>query len=154
MSVDTRKCTFAEIEANENFRPLMAEYAKEALIHDLAPPANQFAAYPLLEGTGMFHIWGAFAKEKLVGVIALILPVLPHYGVMVAVTESFFVSKDYRKQGAGLRLLRTAMHKAREEKAPGVLVSAPYGGRLAELLEKSPYFRETNRVFFRKFADA
>jgi GNAT superfamily N-acetyltransferase len=76
-------------------------------------------------------------------------PVIPHYGVAIAVTESFFVGKEYRKSGAGLKLLRAA--EAHAEGAPGLLVSAPVGGTLAEVLPHLGY-RETNRVFFKELA--
>ena len=37
-----------------------------------------------------------------------------------------------------------------EDGAVGLLVSAPTGGSLAAVLERSKGFRETNRVFFRE----
>jgi hypothetical protein len=78
---------------------------------------------------------------------------LPHYGRTVAVSESFFVAKAHRASMAGLKLLAAAEALACRIQSPGLLVSAPSGGRLAELLPKCG-FVETNRVFFRKVADA
>jgi GNAT superfamily N-acetyltransferase len=152
MKIDIRKCTFAEIENSDGFDALVREYQDEALIHDLAPPAEKFAAYRVLEGTKMFHPYGAFDGDMLVGIIFLLLPVLPHYGITIAIAESFFVCENYRKYGAGLRLLRAAMRQAKAEKSPGILVSAPTGGKLAEVLSKMRHFKETNRVFLWKFA--
>lgn len=153
MSVVVKKCTFAEVEGNANFPALMREYAAECAIGGLPPAGEKFAAYPLIEATGIFHIFGAFFDDMLVGVIAVLLPVLPHYGVTIAISESFFVAQEFRKSGAGLKLLRAAEQKAQEAKSPGLLVSAPTGGRLASVLPGIGY-RETNRVFLREFTHA
>ena len=51
----------------------------------------------------------------------------------------------------GLKLLAAAEEKARELKSLGLLVSAPFGGNLWELLPRCRYV-ETNRVFFKKVA--
>ena len=78
----------------------------------------------------------------------LLVPVLPHFGRKVGVSESYFVAAEYRKTGAGLRLLHAAEEAAREAGAVGVLVSAPTGGILERVMPGVGY-RETNRVFFK-----
>ena len=65
-------------------------------------------------------------------------------------SESFFVEMSQRKSGAGLKLLRTAEKFAKDFGAPGIFISAPYGGTLAEVLPMAKY-RETNRVFYKDF---
>ena len=70
---------------------------------------------------------------------------------MVATTESFFVDPDKRQSGAGIKLLRIAEAVAKDLGAVGLLVSAPFGGKLADVMEKVGY-TETNRVFFRGLA--
>ena len=69
-----------------------------------------------------------------------------------AITESFFVAKVHRDSGAGLKLLRAAEQKARALGSPGLLVSAPFGGTLVQVLPRAGY-TETNRVFFKGWAD-
>lgn len=48
-------------------------------------------------------------------------------------------------------LIRRAEKRAREVRSPGMLFSAPSGGRLSVLLPRIGY-RETNRVFLKEFA--
>jgi GNAT superfamily N-acetyltransferase len=73
---------------------------------------------------------------------------MPHYSVRIAVGESFFVSAEHRKTGAGLKLLKAAEDYAKEINSSGLLISAPLGGNLAEILPHVGYV-ETNRVFFK-----
>lgn len=153
VKVVVRKCTISEVESNENFPALAREYAAEAAIAGLPKPDEKAAAYRAIEQTGIFHSYGAFFGDLLVGFISVLLPVIPHYGVAIAVAESFFVGKKYRKTGAGLKLLHAVERHAREAKSPGLLVSAPWSGPLAEVLPRVGY-RETNRVFFKEMAHA
>lgn len=151
--VVVRKCTVAEIEDNINFSALAREYSDECAIAGLPHPDEKIAAYRSIEKSGAFHIYGAFLANRLVGFVAVLTPIIPHYGVAIAVTESLFVAKDHRKRGAGIKLLRAAENHAREAGSPGILVSAPSGGQLMKVLPHLGY-RETNRAFFREMTCA
>lgn len=153
MSAVIRPCSVAEIERNANFPQLAREYARESAIHGLPPPVEKIASYRLIEQSGCFRCHGAFLGDLLIGFLVVLTPVIPHYGVAIAVCESFFVGQAHRKSGAGIRLLRAAERHAREAGSPGLLVSAPYGGRLARVLPHLGY-RETNRVFFKETVHA
>lgn len=142
-----------EIMCAEEFPELIEKYAAEAKIEGLPPPNARLETYLHLEALGMIHAFSAISGNRLVGFISILAPTAPHYGVIVAVCESFFVAKADRASGAGLRLLRTAEDRAREIHSPGLLVSAPMGGKLFELLPRCGYV-ESNRVFFKRFYDA
>jgi GNAT superfamily N-acetyltransferase len=141
--------TVAGITGAREFVALAAENATEAASDGLPPPAARMATYRQLEHAGMLHAFGARRDDALVGFITVLAPVLPHYGVPVAVSESFFVAKAHRSTGAGLKLLRAAEDKARALGSPGLLVSAPFEGALFKVLPRVGYV-ETNRVFFKK----
>jgi len=108
--------------------------------------------YKYLESTKAIHVMGAFFNDIFIGYMITFAPILPHYSVRVAVCESLFVCKEYRKTGAGLKLLRDAEDYAKGAGGCGILISAPFGGNLAEVLPHVGY-AETNRVFFRSFND-
>jgi GNAT superfamily N-acetyltransferase len=141
--------TVEEIATAPQFAALAAEYAAESAIDGLPPPAAKMDTYRQLERAGMLHAFAARCDDALVGFMTVLAPVLPHYGVPVAVSESFFVASAHRGSGAGLRLLRAAEDKARALGSPGLLVSAPFEGALFKVLPRVGYV-ETNRVFFRK----
>jgi GNAT superfamily N-acetyltransferase len=151
MSASVRKCSLAELKGNAGFPALFKEYAEECALRDLPAPDEKLAAYDAIERSGVFQIYGAFCGEKLVGVVAVLTPVIPHYGVAIAVAESLFVAKRHRKSGAGIRLLIAAERHAKDIGSPALMVSAPVGGVLAEVLPRLGY-RETNRVFLRGLA--
>jgi GNAT superfamily N-acetyltransferase len=151
--MNVQKSSVGEIEAAPNFAELIAEYASESAIEGMPSPAGRLDIYRHLEKGGMLHVFSAIDDGRLIGFISVLAPVLPHYGVPVAVSESFFVAKAHRCTLAGLRLLRAAEDKARELGSPGLLVSAPFEGKLFHVLPRIGY-TETNRIFFKKVSDA
>ena len=144
-----RPCTVSEVMCAPEWEEILAEYVAEASIKGMPPPNAKIETYRKIESTGNLHSFMALEGNRLVGFIYVLAPVLPHYGIPVAVCESFFVASKSRKGGAGLRLLRAAEDKANELGSPGLVVSAPFGGRLCDLLPRCGYV-ETNRVFFKK----
>lgn len=146
-----RRCCVSDIETADNFAALMAEYTQESSIQGMPKPDAKWDTYKNLELSKMLHSFGAFIDDMMIGFITVLSPVLPHYSKLVSVTESFFVGHEYRKSGAGLKLLHEAEKCATDLGSPGLLVSAPTGGVLADILPHLGYI-ETNRVFFRKFS--
>ncbi len=144
-----RKCAVAEIVDNTWFPALHQEYAEEAALAGLPDPTEKLDTYRLLESSTVFHVYGAFLGDALAGFVAVLTPVIPHYGVAIAVAESLFVGRAHRKTGAGLWLIRAAERHAREAGSPAILFSAPSGGRLERVLPHLGY-RETNKVFMRE----
>lgn len=150
-NLDVRRITMAEFEGAAGVVDLMAEYAAEASITDIGPPAPVFPAYRAMEASGLFQAFGAYCDGQLVGFLFLLTPTLPHFGKLVGVTESYFVGAAYRKTGAGTQLRSLAEDAARAAGAVGILMSAPVGGPLAQVLPRVGY-RETNRTFFKALA--
>ncbi len=152
MTFIIRRTTMAEFEAAPNLAQLLAEYGQHSGVPELGTPKAQFATYRALEATGMFHLVGAWDGERLAGFIAPIVLVLPHYGVVAATVESFFVPQAERRRGLGMRLLRHAERLAKELGAKGVLVSAPAGSALAKVMKRHRPYRMSNEVFVRALA--
>ncbi len=153
MSLVIRNCTISEIEAAPNISELLEEYACESSISGLPHPSAKGEVYKLIESTGALHTIAAFLDDMLIGFVTILASPLPHYGILIAVVESIFVTKAHRKTGAGLKLIREAERYAKSVRSPGLLVSAPYGGDLAEVLPSIGYV-ESNRVFFKRAYDA
>lgn len=145
--------TVADVVTANTFPALAAEYEAEAKIAGLPAPTTKFDQYRELERLGMLHAFGAALDDQLVGFVAVLAPVMPHYAATIAVAESFFVGKAYRGSGAGLKLLRIAEDKARALGSPVLLVSTPYGGDLFKVLPRRSY-TEVSRVFCRRLLDA
>lgn len=149
--MDIRRCTIAEFEAAPNFADVLAEYARESSLAELGTVCPQMDTYRALEASGMFHPIGAFDDVRLAGFILPIVIVLPHYGVLAATVESFFVPHAERKKGIGLRLMKYAEELAVGLGAKALLFSAPVGGSLARVLPFRGY-RHSNQVFVRALA--
>jgi GNAT superfamily N-acetyltransferase len=143
-----RHCTVSHLEQCPDLPALLEAYGEESAIVGIGAPSAQLDAYRAMEAAGLAHLIAAFVDGAMVGFINILIGPLPHYGTVIATTESFFVSPAHRKSGAGMFLLREAESLAHERGATGLLVSAPSGGRLDAVLSRSNY-RETNRVYFR-----
>lgn len=142
----------AIIEAPE-FPALIEEYARESANDGLPPPQARIAMYAACEAAGFLHVFTAEQAGTLVGFITVAAPMNLHYGVPLAVAESFFVSAAHRKGGTWLKLLQAAEQRARLVGSPGLYVSAPVKSALAEVLPMTGY-RQTNAVFFKSLAHA
>lgn len=149
--ISVQKCSVVELEWNPNFRSILDEYSEESALEGLPTPAPKLEQYRLIESSGSFHMYGAFDEGMLVGFVALLVPVIPHYGVSIAVAESLFAAKSHRKRGVGLKLIRAAERHAKDAKCPAIMFSAPSKGRLVDVLPKLDY-RETNRVFMKEIS--
>lgn len=145
--VEIRTCTVAEIEAAPNIAEVLAEYARDSSLPELGQGQAQFDAYRALEASGMFHPIGAFDSRRIVGFILPIVVKLPHYGVVAATVESFFVPLACRSKGLGLKLLAFAEDLARRLGAKALLISAPIGSRLAQVLARRKRYRHSNNTF-------
>jgi GNAT superfamily N-acetyltransferase len=144
-------CTSDDIRLAHNLDDLLVEYALEARMPEMPWPRVDWLTYQLMERAGTLNVFSAREDGELVGFVVLIVTMMPEYGVKLACTEAFFVAKAWRHTGAGLKLLAAAEARARELKAPGLAVSAPLGGKLAEVLPKCG-FRHVGQTFFKSYA--
>lgn len=151
--MNVQRSSIPELEASPMFADLLAEYAAESAIDGMPAPSARMDIYRHLETKGALHVISGTVEGELAGFITVLAPVMPHYGVPLATSESFFVTKRHRNSLGGLKLLTAAEDKARDLGSPGLLVSAPYGGKLFEVLPRCGYV-ETNRAFFKKVGNA
>jgi len=129
---------------------LLQLYAAECAIDDMPRPVPHVMSYKALEASGALHAFAAYVDGKMVGFIAVIIPILPHYSVKTAATESFFVDPEHRSGGLGLKIIAYIERYAKEQGAAGLLISAPAGSRLEKMMSRFDY-KHTNTVFFRAF---
>lgn len=150
-----RFSTIDELEREPNLPELLAAYAAESAIAGMPGYHAQMDSYRQLETAGLLHAFASYDGLNLAGLLLLMLAPLPHYGgAIIATTESFFVAPESRHAGHGIRLLRAAETHARTLGAVGLFVSAPKGGRLAQVLDGMESFSEASRVFFKGLRDA
>ncbi len=157
MNLSIRQCGIAEVLTNTE---LLKEYIDEAALNEFETTANILPnlnpnadMYIHMENVGVLHTMGAFIDDLLVGFITILSPVMPHYSSVLAIMESFFVSKEFRSSGAGLKLLYEAEKHARDRCSPGLLISAPLGKTLEGILPRCGY-KEVYTTFFKRFEDA
>lgn len=151
MRVTVRKSSTSELMQHSDFGQLRLEYSEGGHIDGLPPTDAKLSSYASLEATGFFHIFGAFLEDgRLIGLVTVLTPFVPHYGMTVASTESLFVMKAYRQTGAGLRLIRTAERCAKSLGSPALMISAPDVGPLREILPALKY-RETAHIYMKVF---
>jgi GNAT superfamily N-acetyltransferase len=148
---DIRRLSPAEVDAlfeRPELPALLEQYGAESALPEIGQQCAVAEMYLTLNQSGMFRVIGAFDEDgRLVGVISFLFSLLPHYGKVVATSESFFVAPEYRRGAVGLKLLAEAAQWAKEVGAAALMVSAPVGGRLAQVMPHLPGWRATNTVF-------
>ncbi len=145
--ISVRQGRFSDIETADNLCALLEEYSAECGNSSIGVPTIQLEMYRAMEAQGNFIVICAFDGETLVGFVNIVIATLPHYGKLMAATESFFVSKDFRAGGAGSMLLKEAECVATERGAKAILVSAPTESQFAQMLCGKKSYIDTNRVF-------
>ena len=144
-----RPLSIDEAKLEPNFKSLTDEYAAESKIAEMPDYNPDINCYQQLEAVGLYHGFGAYVDDKLVGFVAALVTPVPHYSVKIASTETFFVSAEYRKGGTGLKLLRAAEKRAQEVGAVIMFVNAPTGGRLAKAMPVFGY-RHSHEMFCKR----
>ena len=153
MGVIIKRCTVNDLLDDPAFQSLLEEYANELAVEGLPHPKAKIATYIHLEKLGLIHPIAAFYDETLIGFINVLMGNNQHYGIDIALSESYFVSKKHRNTGAGTKLRKEAEILAEELKSPGFYISTPPDGPLAEVLPHAGYV-ETSRHFLKRFAHA
>lgn len=120
----------------ETKHELLAEYTSECSNPAVGEINPQWDTYAALEQAGVLTAYAVYADGAMVGFSAVLHHVLPHYGALVAIVESLFVRKAYRKKGAGIKLMRAIESAARLKGYKSIVYTAPAGGQLEALLEK------------------
>lgn len=141
------KQSFADLAAYDEFNALLEEYAVECAVEEVGAPVIQAEMYKALDSSDRFFVVCAVNDGRLIGFVNVVMSVLPHYGKLVAATESLFVAKEFRSTGAGMKLLVKAEDIAKEIGAEAMLVSAHTNSSLDTLLSAKKSYRETNRIF-------
>lgn len=146
--LEIKRVPLVLIERAPELPDLLAEYAAESANDQIGPVCPHMPTYRLMENGGGFYTFGAFLDGRLIGFLFLMMPLLPHYSLKVAVSESFFVASKHRKTGAGTLLRQVAEDFATTGGAVGIMFSAPIGGALEKVLPKAGY-ADKARVFFK-----
>jgi GNAT superfamily N-acetyltransferase len=141
--VTIKSCTVEDVQHSA----LAEEYASYA-IAGLPKPQPQWERYKLMEAAGVISVFGAFDDDQIVGFISTIGYLSLHYGVDITLTESFFVAKQYRKTGAGVKLLRAVEQMAKANGSAGLMITAPHNKELARVLTVIGY-KQSHEVFFK-----
>lgn len=148
-----RVVPFSELETAPNFKFMTTMYAAEAKLDGMPEPKPHMETYHALDKSGFLVTLCAFVEEEIVGFLTLTITMLPHYSVVVAHLESFFVLKDHRTSNAGLQLLSTAEGVAKKRGAVGIFLAAAVDGQLEKILTKMKrHYTRTHSGFFRRLA--
>jgi GNAT superfamily N-acetyltransferase len=146
--MEVRQVDYKTLHTDPHFGVLAEEY-KRSSTHILPDPSGQESMYLQMEQSGVLTIMAAYEEDRLIGFLSMLVSVLPHYGVQVGATESYFVAEKYRTTGAGLRLLKHAEKAAEAQGATAMLVSAPIGSRLDTVLSNKTSYEPVNTIYVR-----
>ena len=96
--------------------------------------------YIVLQQLGKLIAFGAFQEEVLVGYVALLLSESLHYkGTVVAISDTIFLTKEFRNSSAGIRLMKEAEKEAAIRKAEYVCWYSKENSSLENICRKKNY---------------
>lgn len=144
--VEVRLCTVTEVFDNPDATALMNEYAREAAMPGLGVHDPQVEQYKQLEAVGVLHTLCAFMEGEMAGLITVLVNTSPHWGRLMASTESFFVRDKARHTGAGLALLEAAEAHCTALGVHNLFIIAGMQSRLINIIPHRGY-SECHRVF-------
>lgn len=130
-------------------KELLAEYAAECSYSELGDISPQPELYEALEKSGGFQAFGCFEGDTLIGFACVLVYVLPHYGKLIATTESIFIAQKYRNGIEWSDLKNVIQSYAYARGCHAFLYSAPVGSRFDRLLSHS-HARHTNNTYLVK----
>lgn len=142
MSIDIREVSLETLCGDENFHSLLEEYSEELKIEGLPKPKADLETYKIIEKLGSMKLFTAWDGDIIVGLINIITSSNPHYGVVIPSSESFYVSKNSRKTGAGIKLLMEAEKYVKSIGAGAFFVGCHVGSNLRIVLQKRGYEEE------------
>ena len=90
-----RRITFNELCGDPEFQTLVDEYADESAIKGMPEKNPDINAYNTMERIGMQHVFAAYADEKLVGFVIVLITPVPHYSCKMGSTE---ITMAHRKE--------------------------------------------------------
>ncbi len=146
------QCTARSVLENPACAGLLAEYQEECANRDLGLSDPQLPQYELLESTGSAQCFAAYVDAQLEGFAFVLMSRMTHFGKVGAVVESLFVRQSMRRSMLGLSLMRSVEAWAREHGCAMIFYSAPLGGSLQRLLQRSREYGHHADVFSRKLA--
>lgn len=147
--IEIKQYTIPELFYSINFPNLVEEYVKECLTEGLLDPCIKFETYKKLEETSNYKVFVAIKEGKLIGFITVLSSVLAHHDRVFSLIESWFVAKEYRKTGAGIRLLIRVEKYAKTIRSFATIVNAPLYGDLIKTMDKHREYKGIYKVFLK-----
>lgn len=115
--------------------------------HDLLPVDFDLNLYRKAEGLGLLKIFTARDDGELIGyVVVVITPDIHSKGNFLASDDGFFVKREYRKHGNGIRLLQFAEACLKEDGFATFYVSSTMMNPIDDLLLRFGY-KEIERKY-------
>ena len=143
------KIKFNDFYHNENYSIFIKEYAEECSIEGMTQINPNIDLYNKLESVGILNSYAVYEDKAIIGGFCLLISPNLHYSQNIATIESFFVKKEFRKNGIGLRLLQEAEKIAKEKNAVALFLSTPIDSDLEKVMSSLKSYKETNKVFFK-----
>lgn len=136
--MEIRRTTIEEIRNADTVDEIVAGYAEGAL-EGIPSNGPLWEFYQTLERLGGFYPIGAYMDGKLIGVLFYFINPSLHYGSVICVIETIYVLPEYRKTGAGLKLLRFVEEDAPGKGAVAMMATAPVDSAFSKVLTGLKY---------------
>jgi GNAT superfamily N-acetyltransferase len=138
--------SFYEFYNLQQDNELIAKYAEESAIDELNNHGVDCAKYEALEDAKSLDVIGYFDDNKLAGFIIMLYTKAPHMSNLLGILDSFYVLPEYRKFGAGKKLVSYAESLGKSKGIEAMILTAPIGSRLEKVAGSFGY-KPTNIIY-------
>lgn len=132
------------INSSELFKTYFAEGTTSLLQEGIV---NKEIYYKM-SNMGKLDCYGVFNGTTLVGFIIASTSESPHYSKLVTTVMSFFVSKEFRRNGTAKQLIELVELDAKRRGSAAILIASPFNGILGKFITKLGY--KANTILYGK----
>lgn len=144
-----RQCNWEDIGDNPRYEHLASQYGTESANPEMPPMNVDYQLYLMYQTAGLTQWFGAYDGDELIGFIDVMISRHAHYSASIATIESFFVDKERRNTGAGLRLLKVAKQYAKNMDCVAIFLSAPTGSVLDDVMLRKGW-TNSDQIFVKR----
>lgn len=147
---EIREISFTEFSNSSSYSGLIDGYESECTYEGF-PPANlNKDLYKKLNDMGILKVFGAYLGDLLVGYCCLLISPNLHFSAPIGTVESFFVFKEHRNTGAGLKLLKAVEHVSKNNGAISLSLSTKKNSLLEKVMEGMKDYHQSNVVYMKR----
>ena len=99
-----------------------------------------FDKYLTMQDIGMHYIVFALDAGMIIGYMSMFCAESPHTREITATTDTIYIDKKYRKNGLGVKMIKTAEEEAKNREAKHIMITFKNDQKHPKIVEECGFF--------------